>query len=203
MTTIAFRIAAAALFALLIGVSTAEAQVTIDHGGLWRIDVRASLKACLSGHCTSDTVTDTQEFSLPSGAIVNVGVLVGGCAGVIDPAQLAEVSSYVPRKRGGLKLKVTSVRRLNALLKGCTGYRGFKLSFIKGNLRLAPDGNSFDTTVTANFTLLAQDHTLSASLVAKVHGALVGDGDGFGAELPPASVDPIAPAVRLLGLSPG
>jgi hypothetical protein len=194
------RIITAALFALLLGVPAARAQVTIANGGLWQIDVHANLKACLSGHCTSSSARNSVTFPLPSGSIVNVGVLVGGCASVVDPAELAALSSYVPRKRGGLKLKVASVRQLNGLLRGCTGYPGFHLTYIKGNLVLAPDGNSFDTAITAGFTLVAQGHKLGATLVVKVHGARIGDEGAIGFDMAPSTVDLIAPAIRQLGL---
>lgn len=158
-------------------VPTARAQIIIQNGGLWEFDVHANLRACLGGSCASSSASDSTQVDVPSGAIVNVGILVGSCAAAVDPQQVAALSEYVPAKHGRRKLQITDRKALRGLLADCTGYAGFRLMRMTGRLELAPDGNSFDTTIRVAFTLRAQGHTLNASLVTKVHGALLGEGD--------------------------
>src|SRR2546425_7982034 len=122
-------------------VPTARAQIIIQNGGLWEFDVHANLRACLGGSCASSSASDSTQVDVPSGAIVNVGILVGSCAAAVDPQQVAALSEYVPAKHGRQKLQITDRKALRGLLADCTGYAGFRLMRMTGRLEQAPDGN--------------------------------------------------------------
>ncbi len=196
------RLAAAGILLLLAGASAAQAQVTLERGGLWQFDVHAALRACLGGSCASSRASDSAQFDVPIGTLVNVGILIGGCAATVDPGEMSQVSEYRPAKHGGHTLKVTDRKGLRSLLAGCTGYSAFHLTGMSGGLKEAPDGSSFDTTIRATFTLRIEGHTVSATLVTKVHGGLIEEGLAL-APAPAGTrllTDPIAAVAKRLGL---
>jgi hypothetical protein len=190
------RLAFTGILLLAISASTAHAQVILERAGLWQFDVRATLRACLSGSCSTSNASDSEQFEVPSGTVVNVGILVGGCAGTVDPSVISQLSEYRTARRGRKKLKITDLKALRALLKGCTGYTRFRLIGMTGRLQQAEDGTSFDSTSRATFTLRVQGHTLNATLVTRVQGQLIEAGGALVQDAPGLPFLNVAPVTQ-------
>jgi hypothetical protein len=193
-------IAVGLLLVMLCG-SPVRAQVVIQNGGEWAFDLHATLRACLSGACATSTANDSARYNVPAGTLVNVGILIGGCAATVDPSQLEGISRYTPAKRGGLKLKVKK-KLLRPLLKGCTGYEAFHLTGMSGRLTVAPDGNSFVDTIRATFSMRASGHTLNATLTVRATGTLL-DATAVATEAPIGVLDPMATVLERLAVPGG
>jgi hypothetical protein len=157
---------------LLIALApAAAAQVTIEEGGLWSIEGRVTVKACLADQCTSDRAAVQRDLYLSQGSRVDVGLSVGAC--VLDPEELDGLTTYTPTRRGGLKVRVTDRQRLAALLRSCSGYAGFRFMSARGQIMLAADRRSFDSTIRVAFSVRAQGHTIAINATTKVHGMLL------------------------------
>jgi hypothetical protein len=157
-----------AVLAVLAATSVAHADLTITNGGLWRIDTRLTVAACLAGQCDRERAQTSDDVSLSAGTIVQIRLLVFGCE-----VDVADYCDFVPRRNGKLKIVKCDKRAIADVLRDCSPYELSGVRRVGGFERMAPDGQSFKWKATVAFTVRTQGQAVSVNAVATVNGTLV------------------------------
>ena len=164
---------AAVLLVAIAVASPVVAQVQpVD--GVWQVTGTVVVTAC-AGQCATRRQPVDQEVVVTSAGLSGTEALVPACSGGVSASELDGISTFVPGRRGWLKIRIVDRPRFVRLMRRCVGYQSLRLGRISGRVRLAPDGRSFDEVAAVSGSLTVYGRTATFSGRGKIHAAWVRD----------------------------
>jgi hypothetical protein len=172
---------------VLAGAGAAGAQTAQPLEGAWHLTGRIVATGC-AGRCVTQRQAVDEEIVITASGVTGAEGLAPGCGGGVSQEEFEGLATLVPGRRGWLKIRIVDRPRFLDLMRRCIGYRSLRLGRIRGRVRIAPDGRSFDEVVSVPGSVTVAGRRATFLAKGRVHAEWVGETVAARAGVGPAAL---------------